>query len=178
MEMASMKRKTLELLFREVFGFLLDEFNFRIILSKSDNFGYYMTVLNPTTGIELEYEIRECFVNIVLYKLIDQKLVKRTNSAIIDGTPITGFSFDWILALRNPEVEILPTYKYEEYSIFHDKEIGFKAYLSMIAQKLKEYASDILKGDFSIFPELDVMVKEHWKDYYIEKYRKWNGRNY
>lgn len=40
---------------------------------------------------------------------------------------------------------------------------GLKNYVEFVAGKLKEYASDILKGDFSIFNNLDKLVKENYR---------------
>lgn len=76
---------------------------------------------------------------------------------------------DWILTLRNPEAKIKPAYEYGINSQFYEKNIGLKNYADIVAMRLKEYGSDILKGDFSIFSTLDKMVKKYHKSYYENK---------
>jgi hypothetical protein len=44
--------------------------------------------------------------------------------------------------------------------------------VSFVAGRLKEYASDVLKGDFSIFSDLDAMVKKEYKDYYRNRSKR------
>jgi len=34
----------------------------------------------------------------------------------------------------------------------------------IVAERLKEYDSDVLKGDFSVFKTLDEIVKENYKN--------------
>lgn len=73
---------------------------------------------------------------------------------------------DWILALKNPDSQIKPAYEYGNESKFYEKENGLNNYVLFVAEILKEYASDILKGDFSVFSTLDKMVKDKYKNYY------------
>ena len=63
----------------------------------------------------------------------------------------------------------MPAYEYGINSQFYEKNNGLKNYAGIVAIRLKEYASDILKGDFSVFSMLDKMVREHYKSYYEDK---------
>ena len=164
-----MKEEELEQVFEEAFDFLKNEYGFNTLLSKREDWGYYFTAINLTTGIEIKYEFKEAFIQIVIYKLIDGKIVKNITKAIKNNETITGFSLEWILALKNPEAQIKPAYEYGIESKFYEKENGLKNYASIFAERLKEYASDILKGDFSVFSTLDIMVKENYKSYYQNK---------
>ena len=164
-----MKEDELEQVFEETFDFLKNEYGFNTLLSKREDWGYYFTAINLTTGIEIKYEFKEAFIQIVIYKLIDGKIVKNITKAIKNNETITGFSLEWILALKNPEAQIKPAYEYGIESKFYEKENGLKNYASIFAERLKEYASDILKGDFSVFSTLDIMVKENYKSYYQNK---------
>ncbi|WP_339061083.1 hypothetical protein [Tepidibacillus marianensis] len=164
-----MKKKELEQVFEQTFDFLKDEYGFNTILSEREDWGYYFTAINSTTGIEIKYEFKEAFIQIVIYRLIDGKIVKNITSAIKNNEPITGFSLEWILALKNPKAQIKPAYEYGIESKFYEKENGLKNYASIVAERLKEYASDILKGDFSVFSTLDIMVKENYNSYYQNK---------
>jgi hypothetical protein len=161
--------KELEQVFEETFDFLKNEYGFNALLSKREDWGYYFTAINSTTGIEIKYEFREAFIQIVVYRLIDGEIVKNITNAIKNNEPITGFSLEWILALKNPEAQIRPAYEYGIKSGFYEKESGLKNYASIVAERLKEYASDILKGDFSVFSILDRMVKENYKSHYQNK---------
>ncbi len=164
-----MRKKKLEQVFEQTFDFLKNEYGFNTILSEREDWGYYFTAINSTTGIEIQYEFKEAFIQIVIYRLIDGKIVKNITNAIKNNEPITGFSLEWILALKNAEAQIKPAYEYGIESKYYEKENGLKNYASIVAERLKEYASDILKGDFSVFSTLDIMVKENYKSYYQNK---------
>lgn len=164
-----MKKKELEQVFEKAFEFLKNEYDFNTLLSKREDWGYYFTAVNSTTGIEIKYEFKEAFIQIVIYRLIDGEIIKNITNAIKNNELITGFSLEWILALKNPEAQIKPAYEYGIESEFYEKEIGLKNYALIVAERLKEYASDILKGDFSVFSTLDIMVKENYKSYYQNK---------
>ena len=161
-----MKKKKLEQVFEQTFDFLGKEYGFNTILSKREGGEYYFIAINSTTGIEIKYEFKEAFIQIVIYRLVDGKIVKNITNAIKNNEPITGFSLEWVLALRNPEAQIKPAYEYEIESKYFDEENGLKNYVSIVAERLKEYASDILKGNFSVFDTLDMMVKENYSGYY------------
>jgi hypothetical protein len=162
-------------MFKEAFSFLYDEFGFSVLSSKQEKWGYYLSASNSTTGLKIENEFREAYIHVTLYKLIDGKIVE--NARIIENTqnaafyerPMTGFGLGWILSFRNPEVQIKPMYDYPPESIFHDEQNGQWNYILFVASRLKEYASDILQGDFSIFPELDVFVKAEYAKYFEER---------
>lgn len=157
-----MKKKELEIIFEETFGFLLTDYNFCISFSKQEGWGYHLIATNSTTGIEIEYEFKEAFIQIYLYKLVDGKIVKNVSSAIKNDEPIMGFGLGWIIQLVNPTDKIRPAYEYKEEPSFYDNKNGLRNYASFIASKLKRYASDILKGDFSLFGDLDTLVKENY----------------
>jgi predicted small secreted protein len=161
-----MKGTELEQVFKETFDFLKIDYGFSTILSKKEKWGYFFVAANATTGIEIKYEFKEAFIQIVIYRLVNGKIVKNITNAIKNNEPITGFSLEWILALKNQEAQIKPVYEYGIKSTFYEKENGFKNYASIVAERLKEYASDILKGDFSVFDDLDIMIKENYKNYH------------
>ncbi len=164
-----MKKKELEQVFEQAFCFLKSEYGFNTILSKREDGGYYFTAINSTTGIEIIYEFKEAFIKIVIYKLINGEIVKNITNAVKNNEPITGFSLEWILALKNPKAQIKPAYEYGIGSKYYEKGNGLKNYVLIVAERLEEYASDILKGDFSVFSTLDIMVKENYNSYYKNK---------
>jgi len=158
-----MKKSDLERIYKEVFSFLFTEYNFTIISSKSENWGYKLVAQNSTTGIEIIDEFREAYIQIYLYKLVDGEIIRNSVYTIKTNEPIEGFELGWIIELKNPKAQIKPAYEYEIDSPFFDEKNGRKNYANFVASRLKEYASDILNGDFSSFSALDTMVKEYYK---------------
>jgi len=160
-----MKEQRIEDIFEEAFYFLLTDYEFSLTRSKKENWGYELIAMNSCTGVEIIYEFREAFAQIILYKLVDGKIVKNMTNAIRNNEPITGVSLEWIIAYKNPKARIKPTYEYGVESPFHEKN-GLKNYVLFVANGLKEYAGDVLNGDFSIFGILDVMIKDNYWAYY------------
>ena len=158
-------KKELKLLFENTFRFLITDYNFNVISTKTDNGGFSLLAKNLTTGVKIIYELREAYIHIILYKLIDGEIVRNTVSAIKNAEPINGFELGWIIELKNPEAQLKPVYEYGIESPFYDEKNGRKNYVEFVADRLKEYAGDILSGDFSTFSTLDKMVKEHCKNY-------------
>jgi len=164
-----MSKKVLRETFLEAFDFLWNEFGFVVINDTEDNWGYLLEAKTEIAGIRIEYEYREASVLVTLYKLINGKIVENTAQAILNNWEINGFSLDWILALRNPEAQTKPAYEYGVDSVFYEKDNGLKNYIRVVADRLKEYASDILQGDFSVFGILDAMVRDYYKNYYNKR---------
>jgi hypothetical protein len=161
-----MGKKSLEKIFEEAFSFLNSEYAFNTASSKKEDWGYYFTAVNPTTGIEIKYEFKEAYVQVIVYRLIDGKIVRNITKAIKNNEPISGFSLEWIIALKNPEAQIKPAFDYGIESKFYDNNNGFKNYVEFVAKRLREYAAELLQGDFTSFSKLDEMVKKQYKDYY------------
>jgi len=155
-----MKKRELDNLFIEAFDFLFTEYSFKNISSKLESWGYKLIAANSTTGIEIKCEFREAFIVVVVYRLIDGKIINNIDRAVRSNEPMAGFGLEWIIKLKNPELQIKSAYDYE---------INLNDYALMVAGRLKEYASDILNGDFSMFGTLDAMVKESYKDYYKKR---------
>ena len=159
-----MNKASLKKLFEELFSFLIDDFNFKIIKSKDEDWGYYYKATNDTTGIEIVYEIKEAYVNIMLFKLINGEIIKNTVQAIMRDEIINGFSMDLIVEFRNPKDIIKPAYQYGKDSDFYKPKVGLKNYVSIFADNLRKYTFDVLSGDFIIFSQLDeIMKKKHWR---------------
>lgn len=150
--------KNFDEIVKERFAFLEDDFGCEMICSKLKSWGYDIQYKNKTTGISIVYEFRENYIFIYLHKLIDEK-IEKIPRLINDYTKLSGFSLDDIVNLKNPTDLMKPGYAYGEKSKY-DGEKGWELYISKFADNLKRYGKDILKGDFSIFPKLDTIVKE------------------
>jgi len=164
-----MKKINLSDTFYNSFNFLWNEFGFKINNDKKEEWGYRLDAKNDTTGIRIEYEYREAFISITLYKLVNGEIAENTTQAILNNSEINGFSLDWILVLKNPEAQIRPAYEYGKESEFYDDNNGLSNYAVFVAKKLKKYATEMLQGDFSAFSKLDEMVKKQYKEYYANR---------
>jgi len=151
-----MTKNELDLIFKEAFGSILSDYNFRLVSNKKENWGYRFEAINPTTGIEVKYEFREAYIQVILYKLINGQIVRNTMSAITNDDSIAGFSLEWIIALKKPEAQIKSAYDYG---------LNLNDYALIVAGRLREYGGDVLSGDFSSFGALDAMVKENYQSH-------------
>ncbi|MBI3143582.1 MAG: hypothetical protein HYZ16_12215 [Bacteroidetes bacterium] len=159
-----MAAKDFDIIAQEQFKFLESEYSFRLSKCEKEDWGYELIYLNDTTGVKITYEYREAYVFIMLYQLIDGEL--RENPRSIDNNTILhGYGLDDLISLRNPQALIKPAYNYGEQSKYYDEKNGLLLYVSEFAGNLKRYAKDVLKGDFTIFHELDKIVKERVKKF-------------
>ena len=160
--MIIMQTESFEQIVKNEFGFLESDFGFTLSESKKEGWGYKMIYRNNTTGVKIIHEYRESYIFILLYQLVNGKLIEDPRD-IKEDTVLHSYGLDDIVNLRDPSALINPTYDYPDDSKFHDKEKGMSTYVSAFARNLKTYAEDVLSGDFTIFPELDKIVKERAK---------------
>jgi len=159
-----MAAKDFDIIAQEQFKFLESEYSFSLSKCKKEDWGYELIYLNDTTGVKITYEYREAYVFIMLYQLIDGELRENPRN-IEDNTILHGYGLDDLISLRNSQALIKPAYEYGEQSEYYDQENGLSLYVAAFAGNLKAYAKDILNGDFTIFPDLDKIVKERVKKY-------------
>jgi hypothetical protein len=142
------KERFLELC-RKYFGFLSEEFGFREAKKESSSWGHILYFKNDTTAVRvsLEWEYPGVFVH--LYRLVDGQVVE--NPIIIrQESELTNYSVDDLLSIRAPELGLSPIFG-------HSDEIEKK--LESYASAVRAYAADVLEGDFTVFAELDKIVK-------------------
>ncbi len=151
--------KSFDAVAKEQFGFLESQYGYRLAACDKENWGCKLIYLSNVTGVEVVFEYREACVFVMLYKLVEGTLQK--NSRNIDGnTVLHGYSLDDLVSIRSPQNSMKPTYRYDEQSIYFEKDVGFGQYVAAFAENLRCYAKDVLCGDFEIFLELDRVVKE------------------
>lgn len=159
-----MANKDFDVITKEQFKFLESNFGFRLSKCDKEDWGYELIYLNKTTGVKITYEFREAYIFIMLYKLVNGNL-QENPSSIQEDTILYSYGLDDIISLRNSQALIKPAYQYGEESEYYDKEKGLMLYVSAFAHNLKEYAADVLSGDFQIFNEVDRVVKERANKY-------------
>lgn len=159
-----MTKKAIEQIIIDEFSFLKNDCGFRLMNTVKESWGLELEFVNSTTGIILNYEFREAYLQVFIYKLVDGKIIKNPR-CINDATRLTGFCLDDILSLKNPRVIVKPAYEYGEQSEYFTTNNGMTTYIKKFAENLRDYASDLFKGDFSIFPELEKIVKKRAQEY-------------
>lgn len=133
----------------EIFKFLEQDFNFKIIDIKKDrHFGSEIIYKNETTAIQISFEFRECKVFISLFRLINENLPQYKSLREYDYDFNNRFGFDDLITLRAPSLQVK--------QIFNPKfnEMDLELVLLKYANALRICATDVLKGDFQVFAEL------------------------
>lgn len=143
---------------REIFRFLEEDFGCKVVSVKEDVYGDYITYQNLTTAIRIALEPREGGVTARLYRLISGKIPDYPVS-IKSETTLHVFYLDDLIALRAPSTKV----EQPLYDLFPGGGPNvrlLKQILAQYARVLREYGSEILKGDFRVFVELDKIVKK------------------
>lgn len=157
-----MNSNSFDVIAKEKFSFLVSDFDFKLIESHKHNWGYQIVYVNKVTGVKVTYEYREAYIFVELCELIDKKIIDNPLN-IKEDSVLHCYGLDDLINIRNPSELVKPAYEYGKTSKYYDSQNGLALYVSAFADNLREYASDILLGDFSIFRELDNIVKTRAK---------------
>lgn len=154
------------------FEFLIDEFGCRLVGKKSDNFKDELIYRNATTAIKISYEPRESYVFILLCQLVNGKIPDYP-VFINRKTKLHQFYLDDLLVLRSPSTrirkkpfgdtippnldvkQIIQACAADPFTK-RDLEHMVKTY----AAALRKHGADILRGDFTVFAQLEKIVKK------------------
>lgn len=143
----------------EIFHFLEEDFAFSIAEIKRDRFGAGIIYKNLTTGIEIRFEPRECYVFITLNRLINGNLPVYKDLKEYDGDFTNRFDFDDLIDFRMPSLSI------ERKLSISFTQADLKKILLLKSYNLQTYCSDILRGDFEVFNELAKIRKKRIEEY-------------
>jgi len=135
-----------------MFDYLVTEYNCRETIVEKNAFGYLITYQNSTTAIRISYEPRECAVFILLSRIINGEIPKYP-IFIKPETIINCFYLDDIIKLK------VPSARNESIGKYLLSKNDVEIVIQKNANYLKQYATDILNGDFNLFDELDKIVK-------------------
>lgn len=136
------------------------KFGFGNEKTESYSWGEKYSIKNLTTGISLLLEFHEHNVLARVYKLVDDQFVEPVGE-ITPRTELFSFDLEDIVSLRAP-LEPAPRNP--------DQARDIEALVRRHASNLQNYARDILVGDFSLFPQLDEIVKRRARE---AAFRKW-----
>lgn len=136
-----------EILCRQVFRFLETDFNYKLASIKRDAYGTYIIYSNLTTAIKIIFSPIDGGLFIELIRLTGGK---------IPPYPKDHFEFTNVLILRKTSFKINDPTMDELMYHYH----ALKKALLQRTHLLKKYCIDIIRGDFTIFPELEKIVKK------------------
>lgn len=139
------------------FKFLEQKFGFFAFKVEDEAWGEAVTYINKTTAIKISLEERDGGIFLELCKLIDGCIPEKPIT-ITQKTKLYSFEFENLLLLRAPSLQL-------EHPLIDDlvfkpgKEKVMGKVLKQYADTLKIYAKDVLKGDFTVFSDLEKLVK-------------------
>lgn len=149
----------------EVFDFLSTDYNFKALKTEKDGYGCRVTLNNDTTGIQINYEPGSLRIWVLLQRLVNHQLPEYQLTPV-PGYPSDYFYLEDIIVAKDSRMgrsDLLAeagrigmnTPITEEY---------LREKLHALADCVKQYAREVLVGDFSIFEGaqkiLDVRVQQ------------------
>ena len=131
-------------LFKKSFAFLVDEYDMKTRKLPQDQWDRKwlpsIAYANSTTGALICYDVRDAHLSVDLYRLTEGQFpLRHGRVSSVDGYALNAFIF-----MTAPDQFIrswLPTGEVEKAS--------FEDYVDDAARKLRLYADDFLRGDFS-----------------------------
>lgn len=144
-------------LVKKNFKFLEKEFGFFVFKVEDEIWGEAVTYINKTTAITISLEERDGGIFLELYKLIDGCMPEKPIT-ITQKTKLHSFEFENLLLLRAPSLQL--EHPFIDDLVFKPgKEKVIGKVLKQCADALKMYAIDVLRGDFTVFFDLEKLVK-------------------
>ena len=139
------------------FQFLPDEFGFKKRARKKDAGVYSLLYETKTTDVAISFEWRDQYIDISLGRR-DRKAPQEKGRLPRPEDELTVFGLEDLLKLRTGEYAISENRFGRALTRKDIKEI-----LNTYARGLRKHATDVLQGDFSIFPSLEKIVRKRMK---------------
>lgn len=138
----------------ENFQFLVDELGFRRGAKKSEGGLYSARYENEKTAVEIGLEWKEQYVYVELFRLINGQ-IKENPIIIRADSELTVHNLEDLIAIRAPKMTLGTKYFGKLITVESLAHV-----LSHYARALRELGGDVLEGDFTVFRELESIVKE------------------
>lgn len=135
------------------FQFLVAEFDCKQKANKTDAGVYRLRYENKTTKVEIGFDWREQYIYVLLGRR-DKPKPKGPEDEIV------AFDLEDLLQLQTGKYAIDQGRFGKALTLKAVKEI-----LRTYARALREHAADVLQGDFSIFPEIEKIVRKRMRDH-------------
>jgi hypothetical protein len=127
----------------DAFAYLVENFGFRYLSTSMHAPECWSTFHNETTSVTIHYEIgSQPWVEIAKLKREGDRIVEQNRAAL-----------EFLIQERAPGEVLLTTSG-------HDEE-GTRRVIYAKARQLREYGSDVLRGDFRVFPRLKELAEEN-----------------
>lgn len=140
------------------FQFLFDEYGFKKKRKDTAGGDYSILFQNKTTAIVVGFEWRDQYIYVRLCRLSDGEF-RKNPILITQDSELSCFDVEDLLTIRAPKMSI-------DSGVFgkalSDEEV--ERILTIYADAVNSQASDILAGDFSVWPELDGIVKSRIRE--------------
>jgi hypothetical protein len=141
------------------FRYLQTKYHFRVVQVDDSHWWHTRLVYqNETTAIYVDRSVEFDRVELSLLRLINGKIPDLTVFVTPDVT-LSEFLFDNLLQVRAPL--LLPDLR----TLKGLQEEQIEASLAFLANALEQYAADVLRGDFTIFAELEELVKQRARNH-------------
>ena len=140
------------------FQFLVDEFGFKKRARKKDAGVYSLLYETKMTEVGIGFEWRDQYIYVGLGRR-DRKAPQEKGRLPRPEDELTSFDLEDVLKLRTGKYAIDEDRFGRALTLKDVKEI-----LSTYARGLRKHGPDVLQGDFSIFPELEKIVRKRMKD--------------
>jgi len=148
-------------------AFLKTDYAFKFARGRKESWGCRITAKNETTGVIVTHERRERSVFVDVCRLVDGELPPGPGE-MTPNTVLHTYDLEDLVSLRAPEGEELQLQDPGQGDA-SASEHG----LARAAADLDKYARDVLGGDFSVFEELDKIVKARARE---AAFQKWGAR--
>lgn len=134
---------------QEEFGFLVDKYGFEVVAKRKET-GNILNLIfqNRTTAVIVKWERNENWICVELYRLVNGELVLDSGKVNFSSV-LNGYYLDDLLSIRHPG--------FLTSSLNNENEV-LNA-IAIYSKGLRDHGADILTGDFSIFHDLEKMVK-------------------
>jgi hypothetical protein len=137
-----------------VFGFLQTAFGFGLVTFEKWDQGHEVIYQSETTAVLIQYSSRHSYLHIMLYRLVEGRLVR--NPLIPKpGSEVYGYPLNDLIDLTDPLERIRPMNDEQNSDQAATGEC-LTAYLCACARKLIFHGCEILTGDFRLIDQLQL----------------------
>jgi len=148
------EKKAIKAVVKKAFAPLMEKYRLKILDAYSQSVFTSLSLVNDTTGIYIYWESRESYLSIDITRL-DDGVMRDYPVSITPDQETNFYLIDDLLSLRNAHAHDIDLVGCDSVS----SEKFIKA-LTTYSSLLDMHASDVLSGDFSIWPRLEEILQE------------------
>ena len=149
---------------KSYFNFLKSNYGFHLVTTIEDDCSYEILFKSTLVGVSLTFEFRDFYLFVKLCRLQNGEFPPKPGE-IRPDTLLKCFDLDDVVLIRSKE-SLIPPYQLDT----KFDEALLESIVKRQADNLKLFTKDILKGDFSLFSELDKIVKDRARKAAIQKW--------